>query len=88
MTRSADRLNLGSMVADWVSWVPGTVLTVATAAALIVMAFPEPIPDVDFARAVETPFSVPERSVPIPVHPALVHPGWCQPAAAPICQEI
>jgi hypothetical protein len=75
------------MVADWVSWVPGTVLTVATAAALVGMALPEP--DDSFERAAfEAPFSVPKRADPIPVHPALVHPGWCQPATALICQEI
>ena len=71
---------------------PGTVLAVATAAVIVALALSEPNPGSDsFARydmAFEMPFSVPKRSIPIPVDPALVHPGWCQPATDPICQEI
>jgi hypothetical protein len=62
------------------------------AMAVVVLALPVPEPGVEsFARydmAFEMPFSVPRRSIPIPVDPALVHPGWCQPATDPICQEI
>jgi hypothetical protein len=70
----------------------GAALTVMMAAIIIRLALPVPVPGVDsfarYAMAVERPFLVPERSIPIPVDPALVHPGWCQPATAPICQEI
>jgi hypothetical protein len=71
------------------NWVPGTVLAVAVVAAIVVMALPVQV--LEFARyatAVERPFVVPERSIPIPVDPALVYPGWCQPATTPICQEV
>ena len=69
----------------------GAALTMTMAAIIIRLALPVPDPGVDsFARyaAVERPFLVPERSIPIPVDPVLVHPGWCQPATASICQEI
>jgi hypothetical protein len=70
----------------------GAALTMMMAAIIIHCALPVSDRGTDsFARdamALETPFLVPERSVPIPVDPALVHPGWCQPATAPICQEI
>jgi len=69
----------------------GAALTILMAAIIIRLALPVPDRGTDFARdamAFERPFLVPERSTPIPVDPALVHPGWCQPATAPICQEI
>ena len=67
----------------------GAALTRVMAAIIIRLALPVPDGSTDFAHmAFEMPFSVPKRSIPIPVHPALVHPGWCQPANDPICQEI
>jgi hypothetical protein len=65
----------------------GAALTLMVALAIIDWALP--LPEVaDSAMALEAPFAVPKRADPIPVHPALVHPGWCRPANAPICQEI
>jgi hypothetical protein len=77
--------------AQWMARVVlgGAALTFMVAAIIIRFAVPER--GIDFARhdmAFEMPFSVPKRSIPIPVDPALVHPGWCQPATAPICQEV
>jgi hypothetical protein len=91
LTRSADRFNLGGM-REIARVTPGTVLAVATAAVIVALAFSEPSPGSDSLAQpgihFERHFLVPERSIPIPVDPALVHPGWCQPATAPICQEI
>ena len=68
------------------------VLTILIVAIILRSVFPVADRSADFARAatmaVERSFVVPERSTPIPVDPALVHPGWCQPSSAPICQEI
>jgi hypothetical protein len=70
----------------------GAALTTMMAAIIIRLALPVPDVGADsfarYAMAVERPFLVPERSIPILVDPALVHPGWCQPATASICQEI
>jgi hypothetical protein len=70
----------------------GAALTMMIASIIIRLVLPVPDRGADsFARhamAIERPFLVPKRSTPILVDPALVHPGWCQPATAPICQEI